>query len=123
MEFGDCEVVTIGFSTGWTSGTPSLLMKFNPIVTTYDSYLATQKTTFTTQVDGDWLLTYNDGPKEYVTGFETVSTSQDPTSLQSFSYDGSTIPRLTEIQFYQSEFMGYCIGWQLKYGTSGSLID
>jgi hypothetical protein len=31
------------------------------------------------------------------------------------AFDASTLPRLTGIQFYESEFLGHCLGFQIVY--------
>lgn len=53
-EIGDCEVITIGFVSGWVTSDPPYLVSLEPYITPYDTYTDAQKTEFTTPVSIKW---------------------------------------------------------------------
>ena len=108
----DCSVIPIGFKSGWVESDPPYLVRLHPYITTIDSYSPAQITVFTTPLDADWkMLTLQTPSTQDLVLVENKQTFDGLETDLFASFDQSILPRMTGIQFYESEFEGYCMGF------------
>lgn len=89
-------------------------MEFNPLITLLDAYSDTQREAFVTGLIADWTLLAQTS-QEISLDLNIGLDAYNDYSFIASAYGSVDIPRLTGIQFYESEYLGLCMGFQLIY--------
>ena len=109
-DIGSCEVIPIGFLSGWVESSPPYLVQLDPHFTTIDSFNADQITTFTIPLLPSWkdITVTQNSPEN--TSLPSKQEFDDSSTILS-AFDSATLPRLTGVQYYESEVDGHCMGF------------
>ena len=95
------------------TGTP-YLVEWNPLVTIIDAYSTAQIDAWTAELTADWSVLAVT-TQEISMDINIGSDVYNDLSVITTAYGTADIPRLTGIQFYESELFGLCMGFQLIY--------